>query len=595
MSKENIRFDTYTQDPSVAKDHPDKPELLFSEIELSPFKTILDGPTSTRFAIVDYNGNSEELASPAIWDEEKKKFRRSEAESSHFVDRDVADTLQFHQVNVWALLEDALRFFEEKDGLGRSIPWGFNGNRLIVVPHAGYGKNAYYDRESKSLQFYFYKAANDQAEPEDDQQKSELIYTCLSADIVRHEFGHAVLDGIRPYYYESSSVEATAFHEFLGDITAILLLLNNNEFRRFIADQTQGDIDSAEYLSGIAEQFGQTVQNRQFLRSARADITMYDLEKPENKHKKKSGHFVSQILTGAMFDIIIEISKQYMEKRKKSAKEAFAYTVQRMQRTVIQPLDLLPPVDIKFSDYAKAVLRHEELSNPKDPFGYYEIILEVFRKRGILTDEDAEELLNEDYLFDRNLIDFKYLPSPARITSSKLNTYTFLDDNRDGLGIPKYADIEVPDPYFADKSMRQRYQMPRQYVIQYLWTEEVEMEGKEFETLAGEKLSLRCGGTLVLDYEGKILSWMKKSGTTVEQTITDGEKRVKELLDYTKEIIKDGQVDLSTADDGGIIGSRLAPLKLSKTGNGISFKITPCLHLEEEDDKIGKRQWEISF
>ena len=36
----------------------------------------------------------------------------------------------------------ALDFFESGFGLGRPISWAFEGNRLIVVPHAGYGKNA---------------------------------------------------------------------------------------------------------------------------------------------------------------------------------------------------------------------------------------------------------------------------------------------------------------------------------------------------------------------------------------------------------------------------------------------------------------------
>src|SRR3546814_20844558 len=67
------------------------------------------------------------------------------------LDRSNLDTPQFHQVNVWATWQNALDFYESGAGLGRRISWGFEGNRLIVVPHAGYGENAYYDRESESL------------------------------------------------------------------------------------------------------------------------------------------------------------------------------------------------------------------------------------------------------------------------------------------------------------------------------------------------------------------------------------------------------------------------------------------------------------
>ncbi len=55
-----------------------------------------------------------------------------------------------------------------------------------------------------------------------------------------------------------------------------------------------------------------------------------------------------------------------------------------MQNMAIQPLDLLPPVDVTFRDYALAVLRAEEIANPTDPDDYRGMMLDVFIKRGIL-------------------------------------------------------------------------------------------------------------------------------------------------------------------------------------------------------------------
>ena len=65
-------------------------------------------------------------------------------------------------------------------------------------------------------------------------------YTCLSHDIIAHETGHAVLDGIRPLYNHSSSVQTSAFHEFIGDLTAILLALFNRDIRHYLAKTTRG-------------------------------------------------------------------------------------------------------------------------------------------------------------------------------------------------------------------------------------------------------------------------------------------------------------------------------------------------------------------
>jgi len=147
-----------------------------------------DGPTSARFAVVDYDSTSNTLTPPAIWDRKESRYC---APDKSPLNGQTKNLFQYHQLSVWAIIQNTLDFFESGFALGRRISWAFEGNRLIVVPHAGYGENAYYDRASKSLQFYWF---NDDKGP---------VYTCLSSDIVNHEFGHAVLDGLRPYFYES--------------------------------------------------------------------------------------------------------------------------------------------------------------------------------------------------------------------------------------------------------------------------------------------------------------------------------------------------------------------------------------------------------
>jgi hypothetical protein len=204
-----LRFDTYYKDPLVAKNNPG---LEIDDDFYVPWEPrIGDGPTSARFAIVDYDGTANTLAEPAKWDREEKAFFDSLGRK---VDRVIKDTAEFRQVSTWAILQSTLDFFESPSGLGRRISWAFEGNRLLVVPNAGYADNAYYDRESKSLQFYYFDDAN-----------GRRIHTSLSSDIVNHEFGHALLDGIRPYYLEAVSPQTGAFHEFIGDLTAILMTL----------------------------------------------------------------------------------------------------------------------------------------------------------------------------------------------------------------------------------------------------------------------------------------------------------------------------------------------------------------------------------
>ncbi len=154
-----IPFDVYFQDPFVTASNA---AYDFDEQFAVPWEPGLnDGPTSARFAVVDYDGGTETLNPPARWDADLDKFVDTKGK---VLDRNNLDSPQFRQMNVWATLQNALDFFESGFGLGRRIAWGFEGNRLIVVPHAGYGENAFYDRESKSLQFYYFDRGEEGAQ-----------------------------------------------------------------------------------------------------------------------------------------------------------------------------------------------------------------------------------------------------------------------------------------------------------------------------------------------------------------------------------------------------------------------------------------------
>src|SRR6185369_4629231 len=239
-----LPFSTYYQDPFVAQTDPTKGIDDAAFVAWEP--GLADGPTSSRFAIVDYNADTGKLEDPAVWSEDEQAFLGAGGVA---LDEKAAKTFQFHQVSVWALLQGSLSFFENASALGRSIPWAFEGNRLIVVPHAGYGENAFYDRASKSLQFYYFGS------------EDATVYT------------------------ESGNPQTGAFHEFTGDLAAILLTLQNGTLRRELAESSQGKIENATTLSSLAEEFGQAVSGRPYLRTARNKETMTTLAGETEPHR----------------------------------------------------------------------------------------------------------------------------------------------------------------------------------------------------------------------------------------------------------------------------------------------------------------------
>lgn len=575
--KLRIPFDVYFQDPLVAAEQPD---LAFDEGCLVAWEPgLADGPTSARFAVVDYDGHTETVTPPARWDGKRDRFLGPDRRP---LDRLNAGARQFHQVNVWAILQRALDFFENGSGLGRPVPWGFDGNRLIVVPHAGPGENAYYDRQSKSLQFYYF------------DREGERIYTCLSTDIVHHEFGHAVLDGVRPLYLESVLPETAAFHEFMGDLTAILIALRNTAFRRLLIAETGGDLAEESTLSRVAEQFGKHVQGQPYLRSARNPLTM------EQVVNDQRPHFMSQVLTGAMFDILVRLSKYYVKARRRTVPEAFWNTIQRMQCMAIQPLDLLPPVDVTFADYARAVLRAEEIANPADPDNYRALMLDVFIRRGILDESERSALLAARQVFDR--LDLDVFHAVEVVASSRADAYRFLDDNRRKLLIPPNVDVTVADLYSAQKLTREARRLPEQVILQYIWREDVRLEGEVFGPFDGRMTSLLCGGTLAMDEHGDVLLWSRKPGAlpcgssdAARAEQARGVERRSAFLEALARRIKAGRVGGELGGDKGLAPVGIPPLISRNVAGAVRFELSPHFGIHADgDDPLGDRVWRIS-
>jgi hypothetical protein len=540
---------------------------------------LTDGPTSSRFAVVDFNGDTGNVAPKARWDDEREQFL---GPGDEVLDSQQAGLLQFHQINVWATLQKALDYFEQGSGLGRPLSFGFEGSRLIVLPHAGYGKNAYYDRASKSLQFYYF------------DHDGRQVYTCLSADIINHEFAHAVLDGIRPHFIESPSIETAAFHEFIGDLSAMLLNMRNNTFRQLIARDTQGRLENAQHIAEIAQEFGEAVKNRPYLRTARSPLQMTQAREIGEPHQ------MSQVLTAAMFDVLTAIADHHAAHGKTPA-EAFWFAADRMQRTAIQPLDLLPPCDVTFKDYALAVLRSMELSTPKDPNRYYEMMVEVFRKREILSDEEALVLMEDRYLYEPVRLDVFH--DINDISRSRAEAYEFLHDNRSALLIPDHQDVVVSDLYDAHKLDRAGRRLPRQIILVYIWREELLLEGEQFGDFSGRTTQMLCGGTLVFDVSGNVLSWARKPGTELppgERRFDDensrGQQRRQNLLTDLARRIQSRRLGAVLGSSRGMLGSWVPPLVVHEDGGVLRFELTPHLNVSDNNEEgfEGSRKWQIS-
>ncbi|OZA91345.1 MAG: serine protease, partial [Azorhizobium sp. 39-67-5] len=408
--------------------------------------------------------------------------------------------------------------------------------------------------------------------------------------------GHAILDGIRPYFLESVSPQTAAFHEFVGDLTAILMAFRNNRFRKEIAKRTGDNLAGEVLLSGIARQFGEAVNGQDYLRSATNTRTMADL--PANLEP----HDVSEVLTGAMFDFLLRVSVQYRTRGKDiSVADALWYTVQRVQMMAVQALDLLPPVEATFADYARAILRAECVANPMDPDGYREMLVDVFIARGILDADDRAALLAPGHVFAPLALDVFH--DVRAIASSRAAAYRFLDDNRRSLFIPPAVDPIVADVFTAEKLSRAGQRLPQQVILQYVWREEMVLEGPRFGAYSGQTASVLCGGTLVLDENGNTVAWARKPGAqacgTSKRALAEaqeGAARRAHYLDALAASIGGGKVGTEIGGAAGLLAEGV-PLFAARTVDGtLRFELTPHVSVgrDHNAEAMGGRPWQMS-
>lgn len=120
------------------------------------------------------------------------------------------------------------------------VKW--QAGKLLVNLDAGVDLNAFYNRTSLT---FFHKAVG-----------NRTVFSCESPDVVCHEQGHAVLDALKPQLWNAASIEAAAFHESLGDISAILCALQLPTMRQAVLVETGGSLFRSSKLSRVAEQLG---------------------------------------------------------------------------------------------------------------------------------------------------------------------------------------------------------------------------------------------------------------------------------------------------------------------------------------------------
>lgn len=296
----------------------------------------------------------------------------------------------FVAVNAFYYTTFTLRLFERY--AQRSIPWAFGAPRINVNPHVGDQANAFYNEQEQLLGFHTFTVG-------DSEQ-----YTASSADIVSHETGHAVLDGLRYLYNESFGLGCRAFHESFGDIAAVLVALHDETLMHQAIDMTGGNLHATSFVTEIAEYLTGALQAAEshftehtiYLRNAfntLDDVPFDDLPPVADDpaiQPARQEHSYSRVFTGAFYEVLVSI---YDELVRESASPIVALHRARdiAGRLLVSAIELGPVGEMDFSDMARAFLTADQVNFAGR---HVPILRRVFAERKILSDEASQSHLD---------------------------------------------------------------------------------------------------------------------------------------------------------------------------------------------------------
>jgi hypothetical protein len=484
------------------------------------------GPTGPHAVVVDHDADAGVTHAPA-----ELLRNGSFAGIGRLARERLLADFRFHQVNAWAIVERTLALIEDPHLLARALPWAMSRGRLLLMPHAMHERNAYYDRHAGALRFGYFDASD-----------GSRVHTCLSHDIVAHELGHAVLDGLKPLYHEVCSLQTAAFHEYFGDAVAMMASLATRETARVVTRGGPWRLDPRNVVSAIASEFGAEVRNlpgEDYLRGAWNRRTLRDLR------GNASEHDASEVLTGVYYDLLSHLYPQIRRELEREHGVATSpgrrqyYAMRALNRAATQTagvmfraLDYCPPVDLRFDEYARAVLRADAVAYPADESGLRKVLAWLFRQRGIRPPREPPRLAATVRTRLRGIDIGAIVATPA-------GAYRFLDRERALFGIPYDANFAVTSVYRTSKLAKSGYRPPREDIIEFAWSEDVPLAGRRFGALAGTAAALPCGGTLVFDNAGNFLHLA---------LVAADDKRRREFKAYLAQLVANGAIGVAGSD-----------------------------------------------
>jgi hypothetical protein len=277
---------------------------------------------------------------------------------------------------VYACLVSAIRMVQAN--YHRPLHWATT-DTLVAIPRAGRGCNAFYDRSA--LNFFY------------DQHPvtKNIVFTANSVNVVSHEFGHAVLDAMRPDFWNIQSLEVFAFHEAFGDIISLLTTMQSDLVLNAALRETANNLRKSNVISRIGEEMGNfmyaTGRRNVEETAVRNAVNSFIYVPPETLPQKvndlslsQEPHSYSRLFTGIWYDCLVSLYEY--EAAKSTPIEAFRKARDIMAFVTLNAVPMVAVNPRFYTSFAKSMLAVAQASFPGD---YFNTIRKVMLQRKVVA------------------------------------------------------------------------------------------------------------------------------------------------------------------------------------------------------------------